>query len=180
MLFGGDGYDTVSYYHSYGAVSVNLANMNLNAGDAAGHVYFGIEAFSLSNFDDTFVGSNLADFVNGNFGNDTLFGNDGADILDGGAGNDWLDGGDGDDVLHGGTRFVPATPAAAATMFCSAATAPTHSMAATEPTFSTAAPVPTFSTAAPAPTSCRAAMVTTSRPTTTLPPASASISLARR
>ncbi|MFZ2159186.1 MAG: calcium-binding protein [Bradyrhizobium sp.] len=103
VLFGGDGFDTVSYGSSWAAVSVNLLDMRSNTGDAAGQVYIGIENFSLSNFDDTFIGSNLADIANGAFGNDTLYGNDGADILDGGAGNDWLDGGDGDDVLHGGT-----------------------------------------------------------------------------
>jgi Ca2+-binding RTX toxin-like protein len=105
-LFGGDGYDTVSYGLSASAVGVNLLDGNQNTGDAAGHVYIGIEAFLLSSFDDTFIGSDLADIVDGNRGNDTLIGNGGNDILDGGQGDDWLYGGDGNDVLHGGTAAL--------------------------------------------------------------------------
>ncbi len=101
-LFGGDGYDTAGYGSSANAVTVNLLDMTQNGGDAAGHVYIGIEAFYLSVFDDTFIGSNLADTVNGASGDDTLYGNGGNDSLDGSAGNDWLYGGDGDDILHGG------------------------------------------------------------------------------
>jgi Ca2+-binding RTX toxin-like protein len=60
---------------------------------------------------DTFVGSNKTDYLdgfrgndtmNGNAGNDTLFGNVGNDTLLGGLGNDLLNGGTGADKLTGG------------------------------------------------------------------------------
>lgn len=58
-----------------------------------------------------FLGTELADTLNGTAyndtivgcgGNDTLYGYGGNDSLDGGCGNDWLDGGLGNDTLIGG------------------------------------------------------------------------------
>ncbi|HLD68564.1 MAG TPA: hypothetical protein VJA19_21290, partial [Pseudomonas sp.] len=44
----------------------------------------------------------VADVTQGQAGNDTLVGTDEADIIDGGAGDDWINGGEGADVLGGG------------------------------------------------------------------------------
>lgn len=52
--------------------------------------------------DDTLVGTNTADFIDGGDGNDTISGLDGKDKLDGGTGDDFLRGGLGDDLLIGG------------------------------------------------------------------------------
>jgi Ca2+-binding RTX toxin-like protein len=104
-LIGGDGYDIVSYGSAAGALTVNLLDLSLNAGEAAGHVYAEIEEFRLSAYDDSFVGANLADRVNAGSGNDTLYGNGGDDNLDGGSGNDVLNGGAGADILSGGEGY---------------------------------------------------------------------------
>ena len=53
--------------------------------------------------DDSLLGWDTVDVLNGGAGNDTLFGYNGNDRLDGGAGNDILDGGNGNDTLLGGT-----------------------------------------------------------------------------
>ena len=64
--------------------------------------YVNSATFSLLEGNDTFLGSNLAEFVYGGDGDDTLSGNGGNDILIGDAGNDVLNGGAGDDMLFGG------------------------------------------------------------------------------
>lgn len=72
-----------------------------------------IEAFSLSDLDDSFAGSDQSDNVGGGAGNDTLRGRAGDDDLRGEAGDDLLsggndrnrlDGGEGRDTLSGGDR----------------------------------------------------------------------------
>jgi Ca2+-binding RTX toxin-like protein len=105
-LFGGDGLDTADYSLAMSGVTVDLLNTSLNGGDAAGHVYIGIEQFSLSNFDDVFIGADTANSVLGGYGDDQLTGGRGDDILDGGAGDDFLVGGDGNDILRGGTAHA--------------------------------------------------------------------------
>ncbi len=108
------GIDTASYAHASAAVTINLMNGALNTGDAAGDRYLSIDRFVLSQFADTFVGSNVAptgetvsagsgaDTMNGNAGNDVLSGDDGADRILGGWGDDALFGGHGNDVITGG------------------------------------------------------------------------------
>ncbi|MGJ8583680.1 MAG: calcium-binding protein [Marinosulfonomonas sp.] len=92
-LYGGLGQDTADYSTATTGVTVNLGNMSLNTGDAAGDQYFSIEVIS---------GSGFADVLSGTSGADTLYGKNGADRLDGGSGADHLDGGSGDDILTGG------------------------------------------------------------------------------
>ncbi len=50
--------------------------------------------------DDSFVGGDGHDYLNGYLGNDTLVGGSGNDLLVGSGGNDVLDGGEGDDRYH--------------------------------------------------------------------------------
>ena len=52
--------------------------------------------------DDTLLGTNTTDRMNGFGGNDSLLGGQGNDIINGGAGNDQLQGSMGDDTLGGG------------------------------------------------------------------------------
>ncbi len=70
-LDGGNGNDNVDYTWATGKVTINLANLALNTGDAKGDTYFSIEEFYGSSFGDTFIGNTAAD----RFGSD---------------GNDWL------------------------------------------------------------------------------------------
>ncbi|MEH2011610.1 calcium-binding protein [Nostoc sp.] len=51
---------------------------------------------------DTIIGNDLSNFLQGGKGNDIINGNDGSDVLIGGAGNDFIDGGDGNDGALGG------------------------------------------------------------------------------
>jgi Ca2+-binding RTX toxin-like protein len=64
-----------------------------------------IEAYRLTNQNDTLDGSGSADVVRGEglAGDDLMLGGSNADSLDGGAGNDTLQGGAGNDTLIGGT-----------------------------------------------------------------------------
>jgi Ca2+-binding RTX toxin-like protein len=102
LFYGGDDFDTVSYASAPGPVTVNLANVSLNTGVAAGHYYNSIEVFRLSAYGDVFVGTDAADFAYGGGGNDTLVGGGDNDHLLGDAGNDWLYGEAGNDWLLGG------------------------------------------------------------------------------
>jgi Ca2+-binding RTX toxin-like protein len=52
--------------------------------------------------DERYVGSNLADTLDGGEGRDTLFGGNGNDTISGGDGNDFLKGSNGDDTFYGG------------------------------------------------------------------------------
>lgn len=60
--------------------------------------------------DDSRMGGEGADVLEGLAGNDTLSGQGGSDTLDGGLGSDLLDGGDGQDRLWGGAGAQLATP----------------------------------------------------------------------
>jgi Ca2+-binding RTX toxin-like protein len=82
--------DTVSYSLSATAVTANLADPGKNTGlDAVGDTYFGIRGLEGSAFNDTLVGDDNANRLEGGAGDDTLIGGLGADTLIGGEGNDW-------------------------------------------------------------------------------------------
>jgi len=79
ILDGGDGTDTVTYENAYSGVALSLVSGG-TSGDAEGDIYDRIEQVIGTSFDDTILGTN---------GNDILDGGDGgADYIDGGAGND--------------------------------------------------------------------------------------------
>ena len=77
-LNGGTGLDMVSYESSDSAVTIDLKT-NVNAGDAAGDTFTGIEIFQGSKFADTLSGTAL---------NDNFVGGAGADVIDGREGID--------------------------------------------------------------------------------------------
>jgi Ca2+-binding RTX toxin-like protein len=58
-----------------------------------------VEQFRLTNYADTFIGSEQSDYVSGMSGKDHLIGNGGVDSLDGGFDDDWLEGGAEGDYL---------------------------------------------------------------------------------
>ena len=102
VLNGGVGLDRVSYGSSTEGILLDLSNLSLNTGDAAGDTFIGIERYIGSEHDDTLLGRAGADFLAGEAGDDFLAGLNGPDTLIGGAGNDTLQGGFGADVLDGG------------------------------------------------------------------------------
>ncbi len=101
-LSGGDGIDTLDYSASNSAVSINLATNAASGGHASGDTISGIENVTGSTFNDTLIGSVVANLIDGGNGNDSLAGGAGNDTLIGGAGNDSLDGGTDNDLLEGG------------------------------------------------------------------------------
>ncbi|MEM0984855.1 MAG: hypothetical protein AAGJ32_01290 [Pseudomonadota bacterium] len=95
-----NGFDTVIYTNG---VTVNLLDVSLNTGDAAGDTYSSVERFIFQgSLAATFVGDASNNTVIGRNGDDFLSGGDGADNLRGNNGNDTLIGGAGLDRLNGG------------------------------------------------------------------------------
>ncbi|MGN8549110.1 calcium-binding protein [Bradyrhizobium sp. 13971] len=81
-LDGGAGFDYADYFNASAGVVADLANSALSTGEAAGDVYFSIEALRGSEFNDTLIGDAGTNFLRGGLG---------ADSLDGGAGYDYAD-----------------------------------------------------------------------------------------
>ncbi|NJM82181.1 MAG: hypothetical protein HC844_06520 [Tabrizicola sp.] len=101
-LVGGDGFDTVSYLSADGGLRVNLAAPTQNTRSAAGHSYLQIEGVVGSRFNDTLIGDDGDNWLDGAGFSDQLFGGKGNDTLFGGTSNDILVGGEGADLLDGG------------------------------------------------------------------------------
>ncbi|QEW21247.1 Cyclolysin [Marinibacterium anthonyi] len=99
---GGAGIDTVSYTSATAGVGVDLADNDLNTGDAAGDVLTGIEKIAGSTHADTLAGTDGDDTFYAGAGDDTIHGKGGRDLIKGGAGDDMIFGDAGDDVLIGG------------------------------------------------------------------------------
>jgi Ca2+-binding RTX toxin-like protein len=97
---GGDGIDTVIYGGSVLGVTVSLLTGVAHGGDAEGDKLISIENLRGSSHDDTLVGNNDANVLEGWGGKDHLKGAGGADTLIGGAAADQMWGG------AGGDKFV--------------------------------------------------------------------------
>jgi len=97
-LSGGVGDDAASYITSTSGVVLDLANMALSTGDAAGDLFINVERYFGSLHADTMWGTDGNDYLAGDAGNDSLHGRDGSDLLLGGPGADALDGGPGIDL----------------------------------------------------------------------------------
>jgi len=78
-LIGGEGYDEVSYDRAAAGVTLNLRT-GVHSGEAAGDTFSGIEEYRLSNFDDSFTGTDA---------NEVIFGGEGTDAMAGRGGNDF-------------------------------------------------------------------------------------------
>jgi Ca2+-binding RTX toxin-like protein len=106
VLDGGEGSDSASYANSTTGVSINLTTGVISGGDAQGDVLVSIENLEGSVVsDDTLLGNNADNFLNGLGGNDTLDGGAGDDILVGGIGTNTLKGGLGNDTASYGDYF---------------------------------------------------------------------------
>ncbi len=101
VLNGGAGSDTAVYSGASSGVVINLAGGGTAGGDGS-DTLISIENTIDSAFNDTLLGSSVANVLQGGAGNDTIDGGSGNDILEGGDGNDQLIGGGGDDILDGG------------------------------------------------------------------------------
>ncbi|MFC0269654.1 calcium-binding protein [Kushneria aurantia] len=88
MLDGGDGSDFASYVHAEAGVTISLADVAGNTGDAAGDIFISIENVIGSAHDDVITGDIGANRLEGRDGDDVLTGGGGDDVLVGGAGND--------------------------------------------------------------------------------------------
>ena len=104
--FGGNGFDTVTYFNAPGGIVASLSNgatvngQETGFGDggvARGDLYFEIENLVGSRFGDRLTGSSERNQLNGLEGDDFIFGQGNTDYMKGGAGNDVIDGGDGAD-----------------------------------------------------------------------------------
>jgi serralysin len=102
-MYGGAGTDFASYLTATSGVRASLANSGINTGEAAGDMYFSVEALNGSQFGDVLVGDGGNNSIYGQNGNDELAGGAGADFLSGGQHHDTLSGGAGADLLNGGS-----------------------------------------------------------------------------
>ncbi len=94
--------DRTTYAFSEAAVVIDLVAGTGLGGDAEGDVLDGIEHVQLSFFDDSFVGDDAANEVEGFDGNDRIEGRGGDDTLEGQGGADTLVSTAGDDDIDGG------------------------------------------------------------------------------
>ncbi len=100
---GGAGVDTIDYSGRTVAVTASLDGLaNDGASGELDNLMPDIENVLTGSGDDTIIGSDLGNELEGGDGADTISGGAGNDILFGGAGIDSLDGGLGDDILDGG------------------------------------------------------------------------------
>ncbi|MGL4311259.1 MAG: calcium-binding protein [Paracoccaceae bacterium] len=108
-LVGGSGIDTLDLT-STGAYQY----INLQTGYSHYGTVSGFEVLYGGNYNDTYLGSNVSNYIDGGYGDDyitggsiadqdTLFGGYGNDTLDGVAGTDTVDGGEGNDYIYGGS-----------------------------------------------------------------------------
>jgi Ca2+-binding RTX toxin-like protein len=110
LIVGGDGIDNASYAGRSEPVAVDLAS-GTGGGAGEGDQLAGIEQVTGGNGNDTILGNEAVNILDGGPGNDTIdgrggddqiFGGPGNDTLIAGPGNDTLSGDPGDDKLHGG------------------------------------------------------------------------------
>lgn len=90
-LDGRVGTDTADYSTSNGAVMVNLATGLGTGGHAQGDTLYNIENITGSFYDDTLIGDDAINTLDGGSGNDIFASGAGADILIGGTGTDLVD-----------------------------------------------------------------------------------------
>lgn len=104
IIFGGTGFDTVTYRSSNVETGLKLV-MNQSGKpvhfSTGGDFLIDVEGVYGSDYNDEIYGNALDNEIGGNLGNDALYGGGGNDSLRGGYGNDTLYGGDGDDILDG-------------------------------------------------------------------------------
>lgn len=101
-LDGGEGNDTVSYEDSRIGIRISMEDGTANDGFGGIDKLISIESIVASAFNDTVIGDDKDNIIDGGAGNDSLRGGAGNDSLVGGRGNDSLGGDAGNDTLSGG------------------------------------------------------------------------------
>lgn len=105
-LDGGAGTDTADYSTAASGLTVSLAHVDRNTGEAAGDTYVSIERLVGSYHADVLYGNRWTSTeIDGGAGDDRLFGFGDSDTLLGNLGTDRLYGGDGGDILIGGQDY---------------------------------------------------------------------------
>ncbi|MCX7374026.1 MAG: VCBS domain-containing protein, partial [Alphaproteobacteria bacterium] len=102
VIDGGAGFDIAAYWNATTAITLDMADMTVNTGEAAGDSFVSIEQINATAFADSVSGDGAANSIYGGNGNDTLVGRAGNDLLSGDAGDDSLLGGEDADTLQGG------------------------------------------------------------------------------
>lgn len=109
-LDGGMGIDLADYSRAKTSVVVDMSDLSLNQGEAAGDTFLGIEGLSGSKYadilradetDNILCGREGDDELRGRKGKDHLMGDEGNDRLFGGRSGDRIEGGIGDDLIRG-------------------------------------------------------------------------------
>ena len=110
-LSGGGGNDTFETDANAGDIFVDLG-LGVASGASVTAALIQIQNLTLGDGDDTAMGDDADNRIDGGAGNDVLTGMAGNDVLVGGLGNDALDGGLGNDVLipGAGTDTVTVPP----------------------------------------------------------------------
>lgn len=98
-IVGGAGTDEVDYSAAAAEIEADLESGAITGPGAGLDLVAEVEDVRGSDFDDTIIGDEFANFVQANDGKDTVEGGDGDDTLKGGIGGDTLKGGDGGDEL---------------------------------------------------------------------------------
>lgn len=101
---GKGGFDMVDYSTESAGVVIDMTDISANQGGARGDIFFSIEGFIATDFDDDLQGDNDANCLLGRDGNDIIKGGGGDDELGGGDGNDTLYGDEGDDLIKSGNH----------------------------------------------------------------------------
>ena len=100
VLRGGSGIDTADYADAEGAVGVSLLIAGAqNTGGGGADTLVSIENLTGSAFNDTLIGSNVANLLAGGDGSDFLYGMGGNDRFVDLAGSNTIEGGDGSDTI---------------------------------------------------------------------------------
>jgi Ca2+-binding RTX toxin-like protein len=133
-LDGGADFDHASYANAASRVTVDLADVSLNTGEAVGDIFTSIEGLIGSAFSDSLFGDASGNSLRGGTGNDKLFGRDGDDALLGEVGKDKLSGGIGLDTLTGGLGADRLTGGSEADIFLFSALADSGTKAKTRDT----------------------------------------------
>ncbi|NHK29237.1 hypothetical protein FF098_015065, partial [Parvularcula flava] len=96
QIFGGEGFDSVSFQHASGLPTAIVPSLS---------TWSSIERIIATETSDYLDGSSGDDYIDGAGGDDTLAGRLGNDRLDGGAGDDYLISDVGSDLISGGDGF---------------------------------------------------------------------------
>ena len=100
---GTGGVDVADYTSAETKISLDLDNNQVVGADSGTDTITNIEVILATNYEDTLVGDNNSNILDGRASNDTVIGQGGDDTLIGYSGGDTINGGLGSDVLIGGS-----------------------------------------------------------------------------